>query len=323
MPKVLLVDPFLATEEESFRRLLPESVALAIATSYDDGEFARLAADADVLVNTLRRIDAATLALAPRARFVQQFGVGYDPVDLAAVNAANVLVAYNPGVNAAAVAEHTLMLMLALIKDLAWSERWARQGQFMLDEDAGSGHRRPGRRHRRPHRPGRHRAGSCRRGCARSAHVSSTHAQPASRGPRGSSGRVLDGAPDLLRLDIVSLHVPLPRRRITLIGDAELALMPRGSFLINTARGGLVDEAALRRAIEVRTSGRRRIGRHRGRIGRAQPLCRPAPGPCHAASGGRQPRQHRRAWSKRSAANICRFLAGEPVHDLIPGINRV
>ena len=101
MPKVLLVDPFLANELEHFRPLLPEDVALAVCTTYEDAEFAQLAVDADVLVNTLRSIDAAALAMAPRARFVQQFGAGYDPIDVAAVNARNVLVAYNPGVNAA------------------------------------------------------------------------------------------------------------------------------------------------------------------------------------------------------------------------------
>ena len=139
MPKVLLVDPFLASELEHFRPLLPEDVALAVCTTYEDAEFAQLAVDADVLVNTLRSIDAAALAMAPRARFIQQFGAGHDPIDVAAVNARNVLVAFNPGVNAAGVAEHTLLLMLALVKNLAWSEYWAQQGQFMLDEMPASG----------------------------------------------------------------------------------------------------------------------------------------------------------------------------------------
>src|SRR5829696_8030978 len=56
--------------------------------------------------------------------------------------------------------------------------------------------------------------------------------------------------PDLLQAsDIVSLHPPLTAETHRLIGEPELAMMPRGSFLINTARGGLVDEVALRRAI--------------------------------------------------------------------------
>ena len=133
LPKVLLTDPFLAIEVEGFRRLLP-GATLAVCTSYDDTEFARLAADADVLVTTLRRIDAETLAMAPRARFIQQFGVGYDPIDGAAVKAAGITVAYNPGVNRSGAAEHAIMLMLALIKRLASTERATRAGQFAPGE---------------------------------------------------------------------------------------------------------------------------------------------------------------------------------------------
>ena len=69
MTQVLLADPLLATEMEHFRRLLPKDVTLTVTTSYDDAEFARLATEAHVLVNTIRRIDAAAMAAAPHVRF--------------------------------------------------------------------------------------------------------------------------------------------------------------------------------------------------------------------------------------------------------------
>ena len=253
MPKVLLVDPFLANEIEHFRCLLPEDVTLAICTTYEDAEFAQLAVGADVLVNTLRPIDAATLAMAPRARFVQQFGAGYDPVVVAAANARNVLVASNPGVNAAGVAEHTLLLMLAVVKNLAWSEHWAGQGQFMLDEMPASGIG-----DLADATIGLVGLGAIGQAVAErlrpfGAHVVYTGRTRQTLDVEERLGVSWLPLPDLLQAsNIVSLHLPLTAETRHLIGEPELSMMPRGSFLINTARGGLLDEAALRRAI---TSG--------------------------------------------------------------------
>jgi phosphoglycerate dehydrogenase-like enzyme len=120
----------LAATVEPFRKLLPASVEVAVTSGFQDDEFAQLAKDADILVNAQRRIVATTLILAPGVRFVQLIGIGCDTVDVAAVAAAGVTVAYNPGVSAAGVAEQTLMLMLALVKRLPWSERSSRAGQF-------------------------------------------------------------------------------------------------------------------------------------------------------------------------------------------------
>src|SRR5215207_9493558 len=139
MTKVLLIDPALAVGMDRFRQTLPALVEIAATTSFDDDELARLAADADILINARRRIDAAMLAMAPRVRFIQLIGIGYDTVDVAAVASAGITVAYNPGVNATGVAEQTLMLMLALIKRLPWSEQSSRAGQFATAELIGAG----------------------------------------------------------------------------------------------------------------------------------------------------------------------------------------
>ena len=97
---------------------------------FTDGAFRRLAADATVLVNARRPIDAGTLAMAPAVRFVQIIGAGTDTLDRAALAAAGVVAAFNPGVNRTGAAEHTLMLMLALIKRLPVSDRATRAGRF-------------------------------------------------------------------------------------------------------------------------------------------------------------------------------------------------
>src|SRR5688572_11133449 len=105
MPKILLIDPALALAVDRFRQILPASVEINATTSFDDDEFARLAVDAEILVNARRRIDAAMLAMAPRVRFIQLIGIGYDTVDVPTVASAGITVAYNPGVNAVGVAE--------------------------------------------------------------------------------------------------------------------------------------------------------------------------------------------------------------------------
>src|SRR5689334_14308708 len=122
MDKVLLVDPALAGLAGRFAERLPADVEVAAVSTFEDEELARIGGDATVLVNARRPITAATLALVPSVRLIQAIGVGIDAIDLEAAAAAGVLVAYNPGVNRIGAAEHTIMLMLALVKRLPASE---------------------------------------------------------------------------------------------------------------------------------------------------------------------------------------------------------
>ncbi|GAC1550650.1 MAG: hypothetical protein NVS2B7_26730 [Herpetosiphon sp.] len=79
---------------QRLQSLLPAGVDFAMMLTSGDADFARHAADADVLLVLHRRIDAQTLALAPRVRFVQRGGVGYGNLDVAALSVAGVVVAY-------------------------------------------------------------------------------------------------------------------------------------------------------------------------------------------------------------------------------------
>lgn len=323
MPKVLLIDPFLTTEVPHFRRLLPDDVTLVAATSYDDAEFARLAGDADILVTTLRRIDAAALALAPRVRFIQQFGVGYDPIDLPAVTARDVIVAYNPGVNATGVAEHTLMLMLILVKNLAWNERWSRQGQFELDQmpDAGIGDLAGAT-------VGLIGFGAIGQAVAALLRPFGTRVVYSSRSRRDAVVEEELGVtwlplPDLLRHEtIVSLHAPLTPETHHLLGDAEFAAMPPGAFLVNTSRGGLVDEAALRRALVSGRLAGAGLDVIEDELAGRNPFA-DLPQVFVTLHLGGASRGSTARMVERSAANIRRFLAGEAVRDLVPGLHAV
>jgi phosphoglycerate dehydrogenase-like enzyme len=262
------------------------------------------------------------LALAPRLRFIQQFGAGYDAIDRDAVAAAGVVVAHNPGVNAAAVAEHTVLLMLALIKNLAWSERWARQGQFILDEmpETGIGDLADAT-------VGLIGLGAIGQAVAmrlapfgpRLVYHAPTRKSPDVEERLGATWLTL---PALLQgADIVSLHLPLTAETRHLIGEGELAMMPRGAYLINTARGGLVDEAALRQAIAFGHLAGAGLDVIADEAAGRNPFAElpQVLVTLHLAGASRGAT---RRMVERSAANIRRYLAGEPVHDLLPGLGQ-
>jgi glyoxylate reductase len=238
MVKVLLVDPALAWLADRFAEQLPDDIDVVAVSDFSESEFRRLAIDATVLVNARRPIDAATLAMAPTVRFVQMIGAGTDTLDRAALADAGVVAAYNPGVNRTGAAEHAIMLMLALIKRLPTSEGATREGRFAPAEiitrgiddlaDAtvgivGMGHigqaiverlvpfgARIVYHSRRP--------------------VADVEAR------FGVERLTLDQV--LRRSNILTLHIPLTPETHHLIGPAEIAAMPRGSYLINAGRGG-------------------------------------------------------------------------------------
>ncbi len=319
MSKILCTDPLPPALANTCRRLAPEGVAFEAVPTWDEEDYARLAADADALLVIHRQIDARLLALAPRARLIQRSGVGYENIDLEAAAAAGVPVAYTPGANAGAVAEHAIMLMLVLIKRFLTAEQATRDGRWPqmelaqagLGELAGEAVGLVGLGH-----IGRAVAerlvafGSCIAYHAR-------HRVAAAIETRCQATYM--PLPELLASSqIVSLHLPLTEATYHLIGEEQLALMPRGSILINVSRGGLVDEAALRHAIEsghLAGAGLDTVERE-GEGGNPftdlpQVVVTP-----HVAGPTRRGIQ---LTLQRCFANINRVLMGEPPLDLVPG----
>jgi D-3-phosphoglycerate dehydrogenase len=116
---------------------------------------------------------------------------------------------------------------------------------------------------------------------------------------------------------IVSLHVPLTGATQRLIGEAELAKMPAGSFLINTSRGEVIDESALRRAIEGGKLGGAGLDvlyneRPGGNPFADLPQVIVTP---HIAGGSRAAVERA---LQMALANVARYLRGEPLLDLVP-----
>jgi lactate dehydrogenase-like 2-hydroxyacid dehydrogenase len=85
--------------------------------------------DAEVLLHVLKPATAAVIAQAPKLRLIQKIGIGVNTIDLDAARARGIAVANMPGTNTQAVAEATLLLMLAALRNLAGVDRTCRAGQ--------------------------------------------------------------------------------------------------------------------------------------------------------------------------------------------------
>jgi phosphoglycerate dehydrogenase-like enzyme len=316
MVTVLLVDPALAAMAGRFAERLPPNVEVAAVPDFSDEAFARLASEAEVLVNARRRIDAGTMAAAPRVRLVQMIGAGTDPLDLEAIAAAGAVAAYNPGVNRTGAAEHTIMLMLALIKQLPASERATRAGGFAPGEIIARGI---------------DDLADATVGIVGMGHIGQAVAERLA--PFGA--RILYHArrpvPDveahfgaerlplselLPRANILTLHVPLTAATQHLIGAAEIAAMPRGSYLINAGRGGLVDEAELRDAIASGHLAGAGVDVLEHETDGVNPFA-DVPEVIVTPHLGGGSRNSMNGVVERCTANIRRFLAGEPVEDVV------
>ncbi|MGZ6126008.1 MAG: 2-hydroxyacid dehydrogenase, partial [Myxococcales bacterium] len=190
------------------------------------------------------RIDKEVLEAAPRLRIVANHAVGYDNVDVPACSGRGVWVTNTPDVLTDATADLTWALILALARRLREGERMIRAGEFhgwaptmLLGRDLRGrtlgilGYGRIGR-------------AVARRGEGFGMRVLFTS---------GGGGVPLDEL--LERSDVLSIHCPLNAKTRHLIGAAELLRMKRGGLLVNTARGPIVDEAALVAALEGRHLG--------------------------------------------------------------------
>jgi phosphoglycerate dehydrogenase-like enzyme len=205
---------------------------------------AELGAVQAILTRGRGRIGEPLLARCAALRVIARAGAGLDNLDTAAAKRRGIAVVFAPGVNTATVAEHTLALMLDLVRGITagarqvaagrWEERARYRGneiRGLLLGIIGFGH--IGRRVAEL-------AGAFGMRVATAAHRDRAVPPPFLQLP-------LD---DLLaQADVVSLHAPLTPATRGMLGARELARMQPGAFVVNTARGALIDQAALRQAL--------------------------------------------------------------------------
>jgi D-3-phosphoglycerate dehydrogenase len=189
-------------------------------------------------------IDAAFIGRLRRCRVLGLYGAGTDNADVAAARSRGIPVVHVPDYGTEEVADHALCLLLACARGLAPLGAALRAGAWDYGAAARPLHRLRGRT---LGIVGLGRIGRRLAGKAAALELRVLGTDPAV-GPAEAAAAGIDWRPlpELLAAsDFVSLHAPLVAATRELIGRAELARMRRGAYLINVARGGLVDEAAL------------------------------------------------------------------------------
>ncbi len=218
------------------------SLRVTVCPEHDEALLARLLPEMDVLWHVLKPATAAMIAAAPRLRLIQKIGVGVNTIELEAAKARGIPVCNLPGTNARAVAEMTLLLMLATLRRLpAFHNATASGAGFRIDPAMLDGLGEIGGRV-----VGLVGYGAVPQVLAPILAALGCRVLYAARSPRDGAAGEFRGLQDLLgESDIVSLHVPLTSETESMIDADALRGMKRGAILVNTARGGLVDQPAL------------------------------------------------------------------------------
>lgn len=219
------------------------------------GEIIAAAADCDAILVVSSKIPAEVIQAMPRCRIIARLGAGTDKIDIDAATAAGIVVSNVPDFCLNEQAEHTLMLLLAYARRLPYMTRAMRIGEWTA------------RNHQDVHRIAGRTLGLV--GFGASAQAVAERARPFglkllawTRSPDkyrviaerlGVELRDLD---DLLhKSDFVSIHLPLNPETTHLLDERRIGLMKSSAVLINTARGAIVDEATLVRALQEKRIG--------------------------------------------------------------------
>lgn len=203
-----------------------------------------LVSEVEAMLVTMISLGDKTLERAKKLRVISKFGVGVENIDVDAASARGIPVCNTAGANAESVADHTWALILSLVRRLPYLERVIKEGNGWNPWPAASGVELAGKS------LGLVGLGNIGRSVATRAQGFGVHVRAYDVVTDQDSASLLDvqlvGLDDLLRdSDIVSLHVPLTSTTHHLIGKRELNLMRADSYLVNTSRGSVVDEAAL------------------------------------------------------------------------------
>jgi glyoxylate reductase len=227
------------------------------------GELVRRAAAADAIICLLTdRIDAPLIEACPRLRVISNVAVGYDNINLAAATARRIPIGNTPGVLTETTADLTFALMLAAARRVVEAERFVRDGRWRTwDPNLLLGHDIHGATlgiigyGKIGHAVARRAAGFGMQvlyTTSQSSLAAAQHARPAA----AAAPMPVDVATLLRESDFVSLHVPLTDATRHMIGEPQLRAMKPTAYLMNTARGGIIDQPALVRALnEGRIAG--------------------------------------------------------------------
>jgi D-3-phosphoglycerate dehydrogenase len=247
--RVLCTPTTFGKRDPSLKSTLEESVREVIYNPFGRplkaDDLCPIVADVDGYIAGVDEVDASVIQAADRLQVIARYGVGVDRVDIAQATARSIVVTNTPGANSAAVAELTISLMLALARHIIVASEGVRRGDWPTLDGVGI----------RGKTIGLIGFGSVARevahrlqgfGCLVLAYDPYVGQDKAEK--YGVRMVPLDTL--LPHADFVSLHAPANDSTTGMVNDKFLRLTKRGAFLINTARGELLDEPALVAALE-------------------------------------------------------------------------
>ncbi len=240
--KVLICDHIL---DEGTQILKSAGFEVDARPQIDKTELGQVIADYDALIIRGRtKVDAGLISSAKRLKLIGRAGVGLDNIDLQAAKNAGITVLNTPSAPSSSVAELTIALMLSLLRKIPLADKEMKAGRWVKNRLMGE--ELQGKKVGIIGRAGR--IGS------EVARILTVGFQTDVLGydvipPRGVPGlsfELAESIDDLLqRCDIVTIHVPYTKETHHLLNETRLKMMRRGSYLINTSRGDIVDGIAL------------------------------------------------------------------------------
>jgi len=245
VPRILVADPL---AEDGVNRLRREG-EVTVANKLGEAELVERIGDYDALVvRSETKVTAAVIEAGKKLRVVGRAGVGVDNIDVAAATRRGILVVNAPRGNIVAAAEHTIALVLALARSVPQADASIHRGEWTRSKFTGV--------EIRGKTLGIIGLGNVGSEVSKRAHgleMDVIAFDPVVSVERAELFNVqLVTLDELLgRADFVTVHVPLVEANRGLIGSRELALMKPSARLVNTARGGIVDEAALYQALKA------------------------------------------------------------------------
>ncbi|HEV7603726.1 MAG TPA: phosphoglycerate dehydrogenase, partial [Candidatus Limnocylindrales bacterium] len=199
-----------------------------------------------LVVRSQVQVDAELIAAGTRLAVIGRAGVGVDNVDLDAATRAGIVVVNAPTGNTIAAAEHTLALLYAVARRIAPADASIRRGEWKRSEFTGLE-----LRGRTLGIVGLGKIGQAIAVRARAMEMTVLGVDPyiTTEGAANHGVELVEFDAMLARADVVTVHVPLTRATRGLIGRAAIAKLKPGSIVLNVARGGVVDEAAVADAL--------------------------------------------------------------------------
>ncbi len=245
MPQRILITPRAFPKNGEAQALLEaedfELVFRLATDTYSSADLAALFPDIDGVILGVDQCDAAALAHTNKLKVISRFGVGYDAVDVQTASEKGIVVARAAGGNSAAVAELTLAYIFALSRSLINVAVASKQNNFI----------RPKGWELSQKTLGLIGYGNISKLVAQKANALGMNVIIYSRYPQMLTEARFCSLDELLESsDVVSLHCALSPETKTLLNKTRLIQMKQGSYLINTARGALVDENALYQALK-------------------------------------------------------------------------